>query len=260
MFKSVLKEFAQNNKTGFVYITDIAKKYPNSKLGNGGSWCRYDTNPVKDYKVATVKMRKNKSLIIRHTIENAKDDDVVERVKIDKLIIDKLKDYDGKCGCIIGLVVYGKRNLSLFNRPIRADIRKELSVKPCVVCGTTTGIEIDHKNGLYNDNRVLVTKTQVVNDFQPLCRHCNQVKRQSIVNTKKQGKRVPACIIPSIKHLGIDYTTGDEKYDPSDPNAMVGTYWYDPVDFVKKSLKLNKMKTVDAISDITNKMKECNIR
>jgi hypothetical protein len=32
--------------------------------------------------------------------------------------------------------------------------------------------------------------------------------------------------------FGVDFLEGDESYDPADPHAMVGTYWYDPVAFL----------------------------
>ena len=39
--------------------------------------------------------------------------------------------------------------------------------------------------------------------------------------------------------FGIDFTKGTEDFDPSDIDAMVGTYWYDPcafMEYIKKSL------------------------
>ena len=30
----------------------------------------------------------------------------------------------------------------------------------------------------------------------------------------------------------IDFIEGDETFDKNDKNAMVGTYWYDPVRFM----------------------------
>jgi hypothetical protein len=40
--------------------------------------------------------------------------------------------------------------------------------------------------------------------------------------------------IPSLAIFGIDFVEGDDSFDPNDINAMVGTYWYDPVEFMKK--------------------------
>jgi len=111
-----------------------------------------------------------------------------------------------------------------------------------VVCGSTSSIIIDHKNDLYNDPRVLNSQTQTVDDFQPLCNHCNLQKRQTSVEARETKRRYPATRIASVAVFGIDFTRGDETYDPQDPNAMIGTYWYDPVAFmqtVKNNLSNN---------------------
>jgi 5-methylcytosine-specific restriction endonuclease McrA len=122
------------------------------------------------------------------------------------------------------------------HRPIRMDIRKTLKDKSCVVCGSHSDIVIDHKNDLYNDPRVLDVKTQVIEDFQPLCNHCNLQKRSVAVKTRQTGKRYPATNIPSMAVFGVDFTSGDETYDLSDVNAMVGTFWHDPVKFAENIL------------------------
>src|SRR5210317_1518652 len=62
------------------------------------------------------------------------------------------------------------------DRPIRNDIHKYHKNKGCVVCGSTSDLVTDHKNDLYNDSRVLNTKTQTIDDFQCLCNHCNLQK------------------------------------------------------------------------------------
>jgi len=123
-------------------------------------------------------------------------------------------------------------------RPIRADIHKYHKAMGCVVCGSHSDLVTDHKNDLYNDPRVLDSKTQTKEDFQCLCNHCNLQKRQVAKITVEKGKRVPATSIPSIAVFGINFTTGSEKLNEKDINAMVGTYWYDPVDFMKKVKQL----------------------
>jgi hypothetical protein len=44
-------------------------------------------------------------------------------------------------------------------------------------------------------------------------------------------KRYGATNIPSLKPYGIDFIEGNETLDQSNPNAMKGTYWYDPIVF-----------------------------
>lgn len=75
-------------------------------------------------------------------------------------------------------------------------------------------------------------KTQTFDDFQCLCNHCNLQKRQVSKKTVELGKRYSATNIPMLSIFGVDFTQGDETYDKDDINAMVGTYWYDPVAFM----------------------------
>ena len=110
----------------------------------------------------------------------------------------------------------------------------------CVACGSKSDLTTDHKNDLYNDPRVLDMKTQKREDFQCLCRHCNLLKRQICKKTKEEKKRYGATNIPGIAIFGVDFIEGDETFDINNPNAMVGTYWYDVVAFmehIKNSLK-----------------------
>lgn len=128
-------------------------------------------------------------------------------------------------------VLYGAK------RPIRKDIKEYYKNKSCVACGSNSDLVCDHKNDLYNDLRVLNAKTQTIDDFQSLCRHCNLRKRQVSKQTKETGKRYGATNIPSIP-FGIDFISGDETYDENDVDAMKGTYWYDPVAFNATALKM----------------------
>jgi hypothetical protein len=124
------------------------------------------------------------------------------------------------------------------SRQVREDIELFYRQKSCVVCGSTSGVIVDHKNDLYNDDRVLSLKTQTFEDFQTLCQHCNLQKRQVMKKTLETGKRYGATNIPILKHFGIDFTIGDFTLDINDPNATVGTFWHDPVDFLKRVSKI----------------------
>jgi len=120
------------------------------------------------------------------------------------------------------------------NRPIRSDIHAHHKKIGCVVCGSHSDLVTDHKNDLYNDPRVLDAKTQTIDDFQCLCNHCNLQKRQISKVTKEIGKRIGATAIPSLSIFGVDFVEGDETFDETDINTMIGTFWYDPVEFMKK--------------------------
>lgn len=206
-----------NNETRFVNVSEFVGEYASLQLGNGGSWCR-ESQLGKKYKFVTVK--KNGKIV--HS-RNCREED--------KARVALPADFVKQPGISIALIkIIGPYDASSSTRAIRADIKAAFKDSVCVVCGTGNP-EIDHKNGLYNDPRVLSTKTQRVDDFQPLCKHCNDQKRQTYKWQTENGRRYPATKIPSHS---IDFVEGDEKYDPNDPNAMVGTYWYDPVEFMKK--------------------------
>lgn len=148
---------------------------------------------------------------------------------------------DNPRGKIVALRTIGFSENESSGRPISELIRKELLKDNacCVVCGSRNNLIIDHKNHLYNDLRVLKKETQTIDDFQVLCNHCNLQKRQTSVEERKEMKRYSAMNIPSISIFGIDYIEGTEKMDLTDPNCMKGTYWYDPVAFLKECKQRN---------------------
>jgi len=125
------------------------------------------------------------------------------------------------------------------SRPIRSDIHRyhKQTIGSCVVCGSKSELVTDHKNDLYNDPRVLNTATQTKEDFQCLCNHCNLLKRQISKKTLETGKRYSALNIPTMSIFGVDFIEGTEEFNRNDINAMVGTYWYDPVAFNKSIQK-----------------------
>lgn len=226
LFKDLGCYNAITGKTRIVCTDEFTGIYSPLKDQNGGSWCRFE-NMGKN-KVYTYKRNGNR----RSNWPLTDDEEKEISSEIDNyMMINDLKFTNGNSIYLIGF--YGSNNEKT-NRPIRQDIRDNLKIKSCVVCGTNSQIEIDHKNGLYNDERVLNSKTQTIDDFQPLCKHCNDQKRETINYSKRTGKRYPATNIPMIKRFGIDFVEGDDSYDPSDINAMVGTFWYDPVYFMNK--------------------------
>ena len=116
---------------------------------------------------------------------------------------------------------------------IRDSIKREIGKLPCVSCGTTTGIECDHKNDLVleqNDKRVLNTQTQTLDDFQPLCKHCNDVKRAVKAKMMREKKRQGAPGFPSR----LAFTEGDETLNIEDLYWYKGTYWGDVAAFKAK--------------------------
>jgi hypothetical protein len=130
---------------------------------------------------------------------------------------------------IIGVFIHSKR-LNIQKRPIDRQIHKEITRNSCVVCGTNETI-CDHKNDLYNDERVLNIKTQTVDDFQPLCNHCNLQKRQICRLEQEKGKIYSAKNIQRYKIYDFEFPWEKKNYDKLDIQCKTDTFWYDPVKF-----------------------------
>lgn len=95
-----------------------------------------------------------------------------------------------------------------------------------------TKIEVDHKDGRKDDWRVSNPQTQDINDFQPLCKAANDVKRQICKECKQKDIRWDATNI-----LGNPYPfyKGDEHY--TNELGCIGCYQYDPVAYRKECVK-----------------------
>ena len=124
-------------------------------------------------------------------------------------------------------------------RPISKNKRLVIIKDPCCNCGSCTNVEVDHKNDMYNDPRVLNTATQRLDDFQPLCRKCNLDKRECNKKTRSSGRRQgpPAAI---LELCDVKFTEGDDTYDENDVNWHVGTYWGDVKAFLAKAKRMEK--------------------
>jgi hypothetical protein len=133
---------------------------------------------------------------------------------------------------IIGVYFFSKK-MDNINRSIRPDILLFYKKNPCVVCGTKA-TACDHKNDLYNDPRVLDTKTQTLDDFQPLCQHCNTQKRQICKKERETGVLYSAKNIPQFQCYSFEFTWEPKTLDLTNPDCKKGTYWYDPIEFNKK--------------------------
>lgn len=139
-----------------------------------------------------------------------------------------------KIAGIIGIYVHSKRT-NIKKRPINATIHKQItSGTTCVVCGTSSEIVCDHKNDLYNDDRVLDVVTQKLDDFQPLCNHCNLQKRQVCKNEELSEKLYSAKSIARYRQYDFEFPWEKKAYDRGLYSCKADTFWYDPVEFDRK--------------------------
>lgn len=222
----------ETNTTDIVNIDKFTGEYVELKLGNGGSWCRKSN--IQPYKLVSMKENGKFYYTWDPTTDeiNKIETEFREHCKQINYIIDK--------GPKIKFIkIYGK-NDEIVRRPISKKIINHYKKIPCCVCGSNSDLVCDHKNDLYNNPRVLNINTQIIEDFQSLCNHCNLQKRQVSKKTLETCKRYSATNIPSMKIFGIDFINGNENFDKKDINAMIGTYWYDPIEFNKKIFEIIK--------------------
>mgnify|MGYP001221617616 FL=1 len=109
-----------------------------------------------------------------------------------------------------------------------------------------TKIEIDHKDGRKDDHRISDTKTQKLEDFQPLTKAANDAKRQICKRCKKTAKRWNA---KNLKGNPYPFYEGDENYTKE--LGCVGCYQYDPVAYRKTSVvKISKEVTENILKKL----------
>lgn len=211
--KDLFIELAKPDDKGvsrWVYVTEFVGEYGNLKLGNGGDFCRKNSSLRKKYKIEF-----NKSLTPGNSID--------------------------------AIRLVGFNNAEVFSQTIRPDIKKEISKRKCVMLGVrgsseNTKIEVDHKDGRKNNMRVSDIKTQRLEDFQPLCKAANDIKREICKKCAKSNERWDAR---NIEGNPYSFYEGDKTY--TEKLGCVGCYQYDPVEYrIVCAQKLSK-ETIDYI-------------
>lgn len=190
----------ENGISRWVKATEFVGEYRALQLGNGGSWCRANSALAKKYIIEF-----DKSLTSGNSIDAV-----------------RLNGFNAN---------------KTFSQNIRSDIKDFYKNQNCVMLGISgnsenTKIEIDHKDGRKNDWRVSDLKTQKFEDFQPLCKAANDVKRQICKECKETDKRWDA---KNLKGNPYSFYEGDENY--SEVLGCKGCYQYDPVEYRKQSVK-----------------------
>ena len=189
-----------NGVSRWVLSSEFVGKYADLQLGNGGSWCRANSSLAKKYNVEFDKTR---------TAGNSID--------------------------AIRLNGYNER--AAFNQAIHRDIRDHYRNQRCVMLGVrgfseNTKIEVDHKDGRKADWRVSNPETQRFEDFQPLCKAANDVKRQICKACKTSNERWDAT---NIKGNPYPFYKGDKNY--TEELGCEGCYQYDPVEYRKSCIR-----------------------
>ena len=204
----------ENGVSRWVEITEFVEKYKELQLGNGGSWCRASSALAKKYVVEFDK--------------NITSGNSIDRIRLN-----------------------GRNLQKSFNQNIRQDIKDFYKTQNCVMLGINgssenTKIEIDHKDGRKECQRVSTSVLQKLEDFQPLCKAANDVKRQICKRCKQTDKRWSA---KNIKGNPYEFYDGDENF--TQELGCVGCYQYDPVEYRKSSVrKISK----EVCNDILKKL------
>lgn len=185
----------ENGVSRWVSVNEFVGEYASLTFGNGASWARKESILAKKYVIEF-------------------DKSITKGNGIDRIRLNGFND-------------------GSYSQHIRADIRRAIKARRCVVLGTSNP-EVDHKNGMKNEDRVMRNEDQRLEDFQPLSKAANDAKRQFCKECKRTGIRYDA------KKLGypMSYYQGKAEHN-FEENACVGCYWYDPIEF-KKHLQEKK--------------------
>lgn len=170
-----------------VPVTEFKDKYLILRFGNGADWARSDGALGKKFNIARFK--------------------------------------EGAGNAITHVQLQGFNKSPNIDRRIKNKIRVKIQSKRCSVLAISKDIEVDHKDGRYDDNLVSNLSTQSIDQFQPLSKAVNYAKRQHCKICKSTGQRFDA------RQLGypVSQVKGNGKYR----GTCIGCYWYDPKSFNK---------------------------
>lgn len=178
-----------NGVSRWVSVSEFVGEYACLTFGNGASWARKESTLAKKYVIEF-----DKSISSGNGID---------RIRLNGF------------------------NNSDYSQYIRADIKRAVKARRCVVLGTSNP-EVDHKNGMKNEGRVMRNENQCLEDFQPLSKAANDAKRQFCKECRQTGIRYDARLLG----YPISYYSGVAEHH-NEENACTGCYWYDPLEFKK---------------------------
>ena len=185
----------KNGISRWINVSEFTGEYAELKFGNGASWARKESTLAKKY-------------IIEF------DKSITPGNGIDRIRLNGFNDND-------------------FSQHINAEIKRTIKSRRCVVLGTSNP-EVDHKNNIKNESRVMRNENQRLSDFQPLSKAANDAKRQFCKECRRTGIRFDA------KLLGypMSYYAGGKTHN-FEEDACVGCYWYDPLEFKRHLVPKN---------------------
>ena len=183
----------------WVYTSEFVWEYSELELLNGLSWGRKSSSLAKKYIIET-------------------DKTLNPWVKIDRIRLNGFNKTDSKH----------------ISQAIRSDIKKEIWKQRCIILWTHRSCdhitEVDHKDWRKENLEIMNTKTQKIDDFQPLSKPANDAKRQFCKECKETWKRYDAKKL----WYTVSFVKWDENYN--EDIWCEWCFWYDPIEF-RKHLK-----------------------
>jgi len=129
---------------------------------------------------------------------------------------------------------FNQTNSKHLSQTIRNDIKKEILKQRCVILWTNRSCdhktEVDHKDWRKDSLEIMNTKTQKLEDFQPLSKPANDAKRQFCKECTETWIRYDAKKL----WYTISYIEWWEEYNKT--LWCKWCFWYDPIEF-RKNLK-----------------------
>ena len=183
----------ENGRTRRVYMSELADKYHEFRPGNGCDWAR--TNHCG----------------------------LGKKFKVNRY------DRNGRLtefgNAVFSLELAGF-NTSKFNQYIPANVRKFYRGCGCVICNSHSQIQIDHKIG------VKIETATRIEDYQVLCRHHNDVKREVCKECMRTKKRPDARNLPGFSRCPFGWTHGGEALNLNLKNPCEGCIYHDYLKFM----------------------------
>ena len=218
MFEKVI---CQLNINIFMSIDDIINLNPELKLGNGGSWLRSGNALCKKYKMVTVKNNGEIRYLFDATDEEK---DLIEN-EVSHL---NFQQTNNKIQFIRILTVKSiiLKTRSNITPKLKKIVMDEYNNK-CIFCGSSNGMNIDHKDDEYTNSYQEQKLTK--QDLQVLCQHCNTIKRGGS-KIDRIDKELPPFLEP-LRELE-KYLEYDPKYIKGE-NKNICRFWYDPKNWIE---------------------------
>lgn len=151
------------------------------------------------------------------------------------------KYYNKKNGSLIRfrLIGFNASNTIRVSRSIPVAVRHDVLVKyrnKCVWCGSTDKLEVDHKDGRYT------CTGSTMDDFQLLCKSCNDKKRERCKKCVTTGKRYNVQESVSSTLYNIPFTKGTCSFNKK--LGCQGCFLYDIEDFYIHNARKHSVEVI----------------